>query len=64
MVLAVVTFGDPKQNQPFGSIPSSRTRVFCRAGDNICAGGIIITPAHSQYQQDAPAAATWVAARV
>ncbi|KAL4728273.1 hypothetical protein ACLX1H_005015 [Fusarium chlamydosporum] len=61
-VTAAVTFGDPKQSQPFGSIPSSRTRVYCRSGDNICDGGIIITPAHSQYQQDAPAAAAWIAA--
>ncbi|KAH8178524.1 cutinase domain-containing protein [Sarocladium implicatum] len=63
-VTAVVTFGDPKRTQPFGTIPSSRARIFCRSGDNICDGGIIITPAHTQYQQDAPAAADWVAARV
>ncbi|RGP78906.1 cutinase [Fusarium longipes] len=63
-VTAAVTFGDPKQNEAFGTIPSSRTRVYCRSGDNICTGGIIITPAHSQYQQDAPAAAQWIAARV
>ncbi|EYB22353.1 hypothetical protein SNK03_009238 [Fusarium graminearum] len=63
-VTAAVTFGDPKQKQAFGTIPSSRTRIFCRAGDNICDGGIIVTPAHSQYQQDAPAAAEWIAARV
>ncbi|KAH6954154.1 hypothetical protein HG530_015142 [Fusarium avenaceum] len=63
-VTAAVTFGDPKRSQPFGTIPSSRTRVYCRTGDNICDGGIIITPAHSQYQQDAPAAAEWIAARV
>ncbi|CAG1985154.1 unnamed protein product [Fusarium graminearum] len=62
-VTAAVTFGDPKQKQAFGTIPSSRTRIFCRAGDNICDGGIIVTPAHSQYQQDAPAAAEWIAAR-
>ncbi|KAF5672295.1 cutinase [Fusarium heterosporum] len=63
-VTAAVTFGDPKQSQPFGTIPSLRTRVYCRSGDNICEGGIVITPAHSQYQQDAPAAADWIAARV
>ncbi|KAF4437810.1 cutinase [Fusarium austroafricanum] len=63
-VTAAITFGDPKQREAFGTIPSSRTRVICRSGDNICDGGIIITPAHSQYQQDAPAAADWVAAHV
>ncbi|EGY20079.1 cutinase [Verticillium dahliae VdLs.17] len=60
----VLTFGDPKRNQPFGTIPASRTRVICRTGDNICEGGFTITPAHTQYQQDAPAAASWIAARV
>ncbi|KAF3349950.1 Cutinase like protein [Verticillium longisporum] len=63
-VTAVLTFGDPKRNQPFGTIPASRTRVICRTGDNICEGGFTITPAHTQYQQDAPAAASWIAARV
>ncbi|KAM0268085.1 hypothetical protein ACHAQH_010049 [Verticillium albo-atrum] len=63
-ITAVLTFGDPKRDQAFGTIPASRTRVICRSGDNICDGGIIVTSAHSQYQQDAPAAATWVAARV
>ncbi|KAH7174095.1 cutinase [Fusarium flagelliforme] len=63
-VTGAVTFGDPKQRQAFGTIPSARTKVFCRSGDNICDGGVIITPAHSQYQQDAPAAADWIAARV
>ncbi|KAK0390702.1 hypothetical protein NLU13_0205 [Sarocladium strictum] len=63
-ITAALTFGDPKRSQPFGTIPSSRTRVICRSGDNICDGGIIITPAHTQYQQDAPAAADWIAARV
>ncbi|KAH6692730.1 cutinase [Plectosphaerella plurivora] len=63
-ITAVLTFGDPKRDQAFGTIPAARTRVICRTGDNICDGGIVVTSAHSQYQQDAPAAATWVAARV
>jgi cutinase len=63
-VTAVLTFGDPKRSQGFGSIPSSRTRVICRTGDNICEGGINPGGAHTQYQQNAVEAATWVAARV
>ncbi|KAI6783468.1 uncharacterized protein J7T54_005497 [Emericellopsis cladophorae] len=63
-ITAVLTFGDPKQNQPFGSIPSSRTRVICRAGDTICAGSIIPNGAHTRYQENAADAAAWVAARV
>ncbi|RGP73999.1 cutinase [Fusarium sporotrichioides] len=63
-VTAALTFGDPKRSEAFGTIPSSRTRVICRSGDGICEGTIIVTPAHTQYQQDAPAAAEWIAARV
>ncbi|PSN74559.1 cutinase-domain-containing protein [Corynespora cassiicola Philippines] len=63
-VAAVVVFGDPKRGQSFGSIASSKILTICHDGDNICEGGIIITPAHTNYQQDAPAAAQFVAARV
>ncbi|KAF6798265.1 cutinase precursor, partial [Colletotrichum musicola] len=33
-------------------------------GDNICDGGIIITADHRNYEQDAPAAAAFVAGLV
>ncbi|KAK1227895.1 hypothetical protein PQX77_009085 [Marasmius sp. AFHP31] len=45
-VNAVVTFGDPYQNQPVGSIPSSNVRVVCHAGDNICEGGVLVLAPH------------------
>ncbi|KAH7377397.1 cutinase-domain-containing protein [Pyrenochaeta sp. MPI-SDFR-AT-0127] len=63
-VAAVVVFGDPKRGQSFGSITSSKTLTICHTGDNICEGGSSITAAHLNYQQDAPAAATFVAGKV
>jgi cutinase len=63
-VAAVVVFGDPKRGQSFGSIASSKIRTICHSGDNICEGGTSITAAHLNYQQDAPAAATFVAGLV
>lgn len=63
-IAAVVVFGDPKRGQSFGSIPASRIRTICHSGDNICEGGVSITPAHTNYQQDAPAAAAFVAGLV
>ncbi|KAF2845080.1 carbohydrate esterase family 5 protein [Plenodomus tracheiphilus IPT5] len=63
-VAAVVVFGDPKRGQSFGSITASKIRTICHTGDNICEGGTTITAAHLNYQQDAPAAATFVAGKV
>jgi cutinase len=63
-ITAVLTFGDPKRTQGFGSISTSRTRIICRSGDNICEGGILPTGEHTRYQENAAEAAQWVAARV
>ncbi|KAF2786604.1 carbohydrate esterase family 5 protein [Melanomma pulvis-pyrius CBS 109.77] len=63
-VAAVVVFGDPKRGQSFGSIPTAKTLTICHSGDNICEGGIVVTSAHLNYQNDAPAAATFVAGKV
>jgi cutinase len=62
--MPVVVFGDPKQGQSFGSVPTSKTLTICHSGDNICEGGINITPAHTTYQKDAPTAAAFVAGKV
>ncbi|KAL0069481.1 hypothetical protein AAF712_003516 [Marasmius tenuissimus] len=45
-VNAVVTFGDPFQNEPVGNIPSSNVRVVCHTGDNICEGGNLVLAPH------------------
>jgi cutinase len=60
----VVNFGDPNGGRALSKIPSSKVLTVCHSGDNICEGGSSITAAHLNYQQDAPAAATFVAARV
>ncbi|KAF9873009.1 cutinase [Colletotrichum karsti] len=63
-ISAVLIFGDPFDGQPVGNIPASKVKVICHAGDNICDGGIIITEDHRNYEQDAPAAAAFVAGLV
>lgn len=63
-VAAVVVLGDPKRGQSFGSITASKILTICHDGDNICEGGSSITPAHLNYQEDAPEAATFVAGKV
>ncbi|EMD59519.1 hypothetical protein GGP41_004440 [Bipolaris sorokiniana] len=63
-VSAVVTFGDADRDESFGVVPASKTLIICHEGDNICDNGIIITPQHGNYEQDAPQAAAFVAARV
>ncbi|KAF8884463.1 cutinase [Infundibulicybe gibba] len=63
-VKAVVVFGDPDDNQGFPGVLNARSTTFCAAGDDICAGGDIITPAHLSYGADAGAAASFVASHV
>ncbi|PSN72383.1 cutinase precursor [Corynespora cassiicola Philippines] len=63
-VNAVVTFGDPDRDEGFGPVAASKILIICHEGDNICDNGIIITAAHRNYEIDAPAAASFVAARV
>ena len=60
----VVNFGDPNGGRALSKIPASKVLTVCHSGDNICEGGAVITGAHLNYQQDAPAAAQYVAARV
>ncbi|CCF35717.1 cutinase [Colletotrichum higginsianum] len=63
-ISAVLIFGDPFDGQRVGNIPASKVKVICHDGDNICDGGIIITADHRNYEQDAPAAAAFVAGLV
>ena len=60
----VVTFGDPDRDEGFGPVAASKILIICHEGDNICDNGIIITAAHRNYEIDAPAAASFIAARV
>jgi len=61
-ISAAVIFGDPDDGQAVGSVPASKTDIFCAVGDDICAGGDIVLPAHLSYGVDAPAAAAFVIA--
>ncbi|KAF6816185.1 cutinase [Colletotrichum plurivorum] len=63
-ISAVLLFGDPFDGQAVGNVPASKVKVICHDGDNICDGGIIITADHRNYEQDAPAAAAFVAGLV
>ncbi|KAF5378733.1 hypothetical protein D9615_006874 [Tricholomella constricta] len=63
-VNAAVVFGDPKKGQAFPSPINARTKTFCDLLDNICAGGILVLPAHLGYGSDAPAAASYVLSKI
>jgi len=56
---AAVVFGDPKNTQPIGKIPTEKIMSICHDGDIICKyiGG---AAAHLTYSQDAPQAASFV----
>jgi len=63
-VTAAVVFGDPDNGQAFPSPINSHEITFCATGDDICAGGDIITPAHLSYGADAGQAAAFVASQL
>ncbi|KAG5643736.1 hypothetical protein DXG03_009727 [Asterophora parasitica] len=50
-VNAAVVFGDPKNGQAFAGVISGRSKTFCHAGDFICTGGVLVTAAHTNYDQ-------------
>ena len=46
-VSAVVLFGNPNgPNTPVPNVDNSKLKIFCAAGDDICAGGDLILPPH------------------
>jgi len=59
-ITAAVIFGDPDDGQAIGSVPASRTDVICLPGDDICAGGDLVLPAHLSYEPLVPSAAAFV----
>lgn len=60
----VLIYGDPNDGDPVGSIPSSKVKIICHEGDNICEGGILVLPPHTNYQIDANAGAQFIASKV
>ncbi|KAF4977564.1 hypothetical protein FZEAL_5935 [Fusarium zealandicum] len=63
-VSAVVNFGDPFQKQAVQGVAADRVKIFCHAGDGVCAGTFAITAQHLNYNQDAKAAADFVVSKV
>ncbi|GLB42494.1 putative catalyzes the hydrolysis of cutin, a polyester that forms the structure of plant cuticle [Lyophyllum shimeji] len=63
-VNAAVVFGDPDNGQAFPGPIAGRSKTFCAAGDNICAGGILVLPPHLSYGANAPAAASFVVSKI
>ncbi|PWW77665.1 Carbohydrate Esterase Family 5 protein [Tuber magnatum] len=63
-VAAIVLFGDPNNGAAFPGTLNANVKTFCHEGDLICHGLPIPTEAHLHYEDDAPEAAAFVAARV
>ncbi|KAH8601392.1 putative cutinase, partial [Bisporella sp. PMI_857] len=59
-VSSVVIFGDPDNGTAVGTIDPAKVLIVCHDGDLICEGSIIITPAHSNYANDAASSAAFV----
>jgi len=63
-ISAVVIFGDPDFPQPVAQVSSSIVDVDCHIGDDICAGGDLVLPAHLTYGPDTPAAAAFIVSKL
>lgn len=59
-VSSAVIFGDPNNGKPVGKVSTANTKVFCAAGDLICAGQAVILPPHLSYGANANQAAKFV----
>ncbi|KAJ6525141.1 cutinase [Mycena capillaripes] len=67
-IAAVVLFGDPDRvghptPPPVGTIPAAKVDSFCHTGDIICTG-LGGASEHLNYNLDAPAASSFIIARV
>lgn len=60
LISSVVIFGDPLDGTPIDNVDSANVDVYCGTGDDICAGGDFILPAHLLYAENAVAAASFV----
>ncbi|KAI0391887.1 carbohydrate esterase family 5 protein [Xylariaceae sp. FL0594] len=66
-IVAAVTFGDTQKKQDGGKIPGfdeAKTLILCHEGDLVCKGTLIIVDAHHDYDDLAPQAVEFIAARV
>jgi cutinase len=66
-IAGVALFGDTRNRQDRGHIPnfpSQRSRVWCKPGDGVCGGQLLVNVGHLSYSaRDIGQAATWLAGR-
>jgi cutinase len=64
-IAGVALFGDTMNKQDGGHIrnfPRDRSRVWCKAGDGVCKGTLLVGASHLAYSAvEAQPAATWLA---
>lgn len=63
-IKAAVLFGDPYNGRAIPGISAGNVKTFCAAGDSVCAGTAIITPAHLSYGGNAGEAAAFVKGKI
>jgi cutinase len=66
-IAAAVTFGDTRAEQDGDQIPdfdTSKTLIICNDGDLVCNGTLIITSAHTEYNDRVPEAVTFIQSKV
>lgn len=62
-----MTYGDTQNLQDGGRIrnyPPEGTKVICNIGDAVCAGTLLILPAHLDYVKRVPEALSFLAGRI
>jgi cutinase len=66
-IAGVALFGDTRNKQDGGHIrnfPREKSRVWCKKGDGVCTGTLLVGASHLAYNSaEANQAATWLASR-
>ncbi|KKY22391.1 putative cutinase 1 [Diplodia seriata] len=66
-IAGIVTFGDTYNLQSGGRIPGlpqEKLKIICNTGDLVCAGTLVIAPAHLDYVRRVPEAASFLTDRI
>jgi cutinase len=62
-IAGVVLFGDTRykqDNHQIPGFPTSKTLIYCNAGDGVCDGSLEVTLGHLAYTGDVPGAAAFL----